>query len=116
MLIRRQTEMADEGCHMISVSPVPLADVFGCSEKDLCELCALAPLQEPGPRRRGFRKGAKAQSSQKLSRKAQLCLSRRLEIIVNLNTQMQDTVTSGKRVGANFDDGRKQRQDSADRI
>ena len=60
MLIRRQTEMADEGCPVISVSPVQLADVFGCSEKNLCELCALAPLREPGPRGRGSRKGAKA--------------------------------------------------------
>ena len=74
--------MADEGRHMISVSPVPLADVFGCSDKNLCELC----------------------------------LSRRLEIVVNLNTQMQDTETSGKLVGANFVEGRKQTQDSSDRI
>src|SRR5262245_55420200 len=43
---------------------------FGCSEKNLCELCALAPLRELRPAWESSRKGAKAQSSQKALWKA----------------------------------------------
>jgi len=33
MLIRRQTEMADEGCPVISLSHLPLADERGADER-----------------------------------------------------------------------------------
>jgi hypothetical protein len=41
-------------------------------EKKLCELCAFAPLRENRPRGRVSRKGAKAQSSQRLLRESQI--------------------------------------------
>src|SRR5262245_4527599 len=43
---------------------------FWCSEKNLCELCAFAPLREPRPAWEGSRKGAKAQSSERALWKA----------------------------------------------
>ena len=41
-------------------------------EKNLCELCAFAPLRETRPSGRVSRKGAKAQSSQRLLRESQI--------------------------------------------
>src|SRR5262245_19647522 len=41
-------------------------------EKNLCELCAFAPLRDTKPHGRVSRKGAKAQSSQRLLRESQI--------------------------------------------
>jgi hypothetical protein len=66
---------------------------FGYSEKNLC---AFAPLREPRPHRRFLAKARRRKARKGLCGKPEPCLSRRLEIVVNLNTQMQTAVRENR--------------------
>src|SRR5262245_52546938 len=75
---------------------------FGAQRKIFANFASLRLCENPLPRGRVLAKSQRRKVRKGPCGKPEPCLSRRLEIVVNLNTQMQSVVKAGLKAPFNF--------------